>query len=233
MTKNKNEVGGILMVPIKDIELTGWNPRKKPNAKAIKELAVSILAVGLLQPLVVREHPTKKGKYQLIAGERRLTAAKEAKLKYIQVQVLKLDDRRAREVMLIENLQREDLNPIEEAKALKALLEDGITQTDLAKQIGKSQPWVAASNEEHPKLASSAQVRKLRAMIVCEGVKYGPHRDRLLEDRRVMTNRYLELHLKSELTKDGVKLDEDLHKFTMQQASDLIDDLKAIKPRSG
>ena len=128
-------------VPISDIVITGWNPRKSFDEKALEELAASIKEHGILEPLVVRQ---VNGSYELVAGERRLRAAKLAGLDKVPVVVKELSDQEVREIMLLENLQREDLNPIEEALALKALLEEGnITQAELGKRLGKSQAWVA------------------------------------------------------------------------------------------
>ncbi len=128
-------------VPISDIVITGWNPRKSFDEKALEELAASIKEHGILEPLVVRQ---VNGSYELVAGERRLRAAKLAGLDKVPVVVKDLTDQEVREIMLLENLQRQDLNPIEEAQALKALLEEGnITQAELGKRLGKSQAWVA------------------------------------------------------------------------------------------
>lgn len=130
------------LVSISSIKLTGWNPRKKFDEEQLKNLAQSIEAHGILEPLIVRPG-SKKGSLDLVAGERRLRAATIAKLKKVPVIIRDLDDKEAREIMLLENLQREDLLPMEEAKALKQLVKDGITQESLAKRIGKSQPWIA------------------------------------------------------------------------------------------
>jgi ParB/RepB/Spo0J family partition protein len=126
------------------IEISGHNPRKDVKGESFKELKASIAEHGILEPLLVR--PKGKG-YELVAGERRFTAAKELKLKTVPVAIRELDDHMARVLMLLENLQREDLAPLEEAAALEELLKDqgdgGMTQEELAKKLSKSQPWVA------------------------------------------------------------------------------------------
>jgi ParB family chromosome partitioning protein len=126
------------------IEVSGANPRKDLKGETFKELKQSIAEHGILEPLLVR--PKGKG-YELVAGERRLTAAKELKLETVPVAIRDLDDHTARILMLLENLQREDLEPLEEAAALEELLKDqgdgGMTQQELAKKLSKSQPWVA------------------------------------------------------------------------------------------
>jgi|Deesub1362A_J573_1020465.scaffolds.fasta_scaffold00845_24 ParB/RepB/Spo0J family partition protein len=128
-------------VSISDIVITGWNPRKSFDEKALEELAASIKEHGILEPLVVRQ---VNGSYELVAGERRLRAAKLAGLDKVPVVIKELSDQEVKELMLLENLQREDLNPLEEALALKTLLDEGnITQEELGKKLGKSQAWIA------------------------------------------------------------------------------------------
>ena len=124
------------------ITLTGLNPRKDFDETSLKELAESIKAHGIIEPLVVR--PGGKRKYELVAGERRLRAARMLKMDQVPVVVREYSDEQIQEVMLLENLQRQDLSPLEEARALRALLErTGMNQEDLAKRIGMSRPWVS------------------------------------------------------------------------------------------
>lgn len=126
------------------IEVSGANPRKDLKGETFKNLKQSIAEHGILVPLLVR--PKGKG-YELVAGERRLRAAKELKLETVPVAIRDLDDHTARILMLLENLQREDLEPLEEAAAIEELLKDtgdgGMTQEELAKKLSKSQPWIA------------------------------------------------------------------------------------------
>jgi len=127
-------------VEISLISLTGWNPRKDFDHDQLEELAQSIATYGILEPLLVR--PDADG-YQLIAGERRFRAAAMAGLVEVPVIVKDLPDRDVKEIMLIENLQRSQLQPLEEAQSLDILLQEDITQEELASKLGKSQPWIA------------------------------------------------------------------------------------------
>ena len=118
-------------------------PRKLFKKEPLEELASSIKENGLLQPILVREYQDS-GRYQIIAGERRFRASKIAGLTEIPVIILDKDDQKVAEISLIENIQREDLNPIEEAMAFKALLEDyNLTQEELSEKIGKSRSAIA------------------------------------------------------------------------------------------
>lgn len=119
-------------------------PRKYFDKAALEELAASIKENGLLQPILVREGA--EGRYQIIAGERRFRASKLAGLTDIPAIILEKDDRKAAEIALIENIQREDLNPIEEAMAYKALADEyGLTQEELSERVGKSRSAIANS----------------------------------------------------------------------------------------
>ena len=124
------------------IEPKSGQPRKTFEAQPLEQLASSIATHGILQPILVRELPN--GKYQIVAGERRWRAAKLAGLVEVPVIVIDGDDREAAEIALVENVQREDLNPIEEAMAYRALADDyGMTQQELAAKVGKSREAVA------------------------------------------------------------------------------------------
>ena len=117
-------------------------PRKNFDKNALEELADSILQNGLLQPILVREYGM--GRYQIIAGERRFRASKIAGLTEIPAIVLDKDDRKVAEIALIENIQREDLNPVEEAMAFKALAEEyQLTQEEVSLKVGKSRSAIA------------------------------------------------------------------------------------------
>jgi ParB family chromosome partitioning protein len=116
-------------------------PRRFFDPQALGELAQSIAEHGLLQPVVVRPH---QGHFQLVAGERRLRAAKIAGLNSIPAIIMELTDRQVAEIALVENLQREDLNPIEEADAYRRLIEEfNLTQEAMAQRLGKSRPTIA------------------------------------------------------------------------------------------
>lgn len=130
------------MVAVAAIRPLPGNPRKHFDEAALDELAASIAARGVIQPIIVR--PTGPGAYQLVAGERRWRAAQKAQLHEIPALVRELDERDVMALALIENLQREDLNPVEEARAYQRLAdEEGMTQADIAKLVDKSRSHVA------------------------------------------------------------------------------------------
>ena len=129
-------------LPISRVEPRKDQPRRDFDPAAIEELAASIREYGLIQPITVR--PLDKGYYQIIAGERRWRACRMAGLVEVPVRVIEADDRRVAELALVENLQREDLNPIEEALGYKSLIEEyGLTQEEASKSVGRSRPAIA------------------------------------------------------------------------------------------
>ena len=131
-----------LMLPISQVESCAAQPRKLFDPDALADLADSIRQHGIIQPLTVRK--LQSGYYQIIAGERRWRAARMAGLTQVPAVVIEADDRKAMELAMIENLQREDLNPIEEAEGYKVLMEQyNMTQEETAKRVGKSRPAVA------------------------------------------------------------------------------------------
>ena len=118
-------------------------PRKFFEAAALDELAASIAVHGVLQPILVRPHPVEPGRWQIVAGERRWLAAQQAGLSDIPAVVRELDDRTALELGLIENVLREDITPMEEARALRSLLETtGWSYSQLGDRLGKNKAWV-------------------------------------------------------------------------------------------
>ena len=131
-------------LPIAEVESNSAQPRKYFDDAALAELAESIRLHGIIQPLTVRK--LSSGYYQIIAGERRWRAARLAGLKEVPVVVMEADDRKAAELAMIENLQREDLNPMEEALGYQALIQQyHMTQEEAAARVGKSRPAVANS----------------------------------------------------------------------------------------
>ena len=130
------------MLPIHKVEPNPNQPRQDFDPEELQALADSIANHGVVQPLTVRE--VANGYYQIIAGERRWRAARMAELREIPAVIIEADDRKVMELALIENLQRQDLNPVEEALGYQTLMQDyGLTQEDTAKQVGKSRPAVA------------------------------------------------------------------------------------------
>ena len=130
------------LLPIYKVEPNPGQPRQDFDPEELQVLADSIATHGIIQPLTVRELPN--GYYQIIAGERRWRAARIANLSEVPVVVIEADDRKTMELALIENLQRQDLNPIEEALGYQSLMADyGLTQEDTAERVGKSRPAVA------------------------------------------------------------------------------------------
>lgn len=130
------------MLPIYKIEPNPGQPRQAFDEEELQALADSIEIHGIIQPLTVRELPS--GYYQIIAGERRWRAARIANLSEVPAVVMEADDRKVKELALIENLQRQDLNPVEEAMGYNSLMREyGLTQEEAAKRVGKSRPAVA------------------------------------------------------------------------------------------
>ena len=140
-TAIENEAGGTTL-PIARIEPRQGQPRTVFDEEKLEELAESVKEHGLIQPITVRS--VGGGWYQIIAGERRWRASKLAGLKDVPVRIIEADDKKASELALVENLQREDLNPVEEAKGYKALMSEyGLTQEAVAERVGKSRPVIA------------------------------------------------------------------------------------------
>ena len=138
----QRSASGLASIPVGDIEPLSGQPRTHFRDEALDELASSIAARGVIQPIIVRK--TGNNRYQLVAGERRWRAAQRARLHEIPAIVRELDDREVMALALIENLQREDLNPIEEARAYQKLADnEGMTQAEIAKLVDKSRSHVA------------------------------------------------------------------------------------------
>lgn len=152
-----DEESELMYVPLSKVEPRADQPRTSFKDEALIELADSIAQYGLIQPITVRK--LSSGYYQIIAGERRWRASRLAGLDEVPVRVISADDRRVAELALVENLQREDLNPIEEAQGYKTLMEEyGLTQEEAAKSVGKSRPAITNTLRL---LTLSEPVRKL------------------------------------------------------------------------
>ena len=131
-------------LPISKVEPRTGQPRTQFDEEALQELSESIAQHGLLQPITVRK--LDSGYYQIIAGERRWRASRMAGLTEVPVRIIDADDQKVQELALVENLQREDLNPMEEARGYRALMDEfGLTQESVSQSVGKSRPTIANS----------------------------------------------------------------------------------------
>ncbi len=138
--RSENYQEGVLFVNINEIKPNSKQPRKNFPEEKIEELASSIEAHGIIQPIMVR--PAGEG-YEIVAGERRWRAARKASLKQVPCIIRELDDEQNMLVSIIENMQREDLNPMEEADALNQMAAQyGLTQEEISKSVGKSRPYI-------------------------------------------------------------------------------------------
>ena len=140
--ENENESSGSTVLPVSEIEPNRSQPRHDFDEESLRELADSIAAHGVLQPLLVR--PLAEGGYQLVAGERRWRASRMAGLFEVPVIVREMTDSEMMQIAMIENLQRENLNPVEEAMGYRMLIEEyHLTQEEISKSVGKSRPVIA------------------------------------------------------------------------------------------
>lgn len=134
--------GSVLTIPVTEIDRSPWQPRQTFDDLALKELTDSIKANGIIQPLVCRK--LANGRFELIGGERRLRAAMQAGLTHVPLILVDAEDRKAAELAIVENIQREDLNAIEEAEGYRTLADKfGLTQSEVAERVGKARPSVA------------------------------------------------------------------------------------------
>lgn len=165
-SENATDNEGAVVVNINDIEPNRNQPRKDFDEEALSELADSIARHGLIQPIVVR--PTMNGRYMIIAGERRWRACRMAGLDEVPIIIKDTDDRTLMELALIENLQREDLNAVEEALGYKALIEDfELTQEEVAHRMGKSRS--AVTNSLRLLSLNEAELEALRRGTISAG----------------------------------------------------------------
>ena len=133
-------------VSIKDIKRNKFQPRKHFNKENLEELTISIKEQGVIQPIVVRPDKSSEGKYEIIAGERRWLASQNAGLHEVPVVILDVDDAKSLEFAIVENVQRQDLNPIEESRGYQRLIDDfNYNQEKLSKFVGKSRSYIANS----------------------------------------------------------------------------------------
>ena len=165
-TQQANSSGEINRLPLTALQAGKYQPRQKMAAGALQELAESIREQGVMQPLLVRL--VSQGKYEIIAGERRFRAATIAGLKEVPVLVSSADDQAAAAMALVENMQREDLNPLEESQGLARLIEEfGFTHEQAAKAVGKSRSAIT-------NLLRLAQLAKpVQAMLLAGDIDMG------------------------------------------------------------
>lgn len=143
-TATPARAGGAQQIAIGKLHPGRYQPRRTMGEDELKDLSQSIRELGVLQPILVREHPDRAGEYEIIAGERRWRASQLAQLHEVPVLIKALSNQETLEVALVENLQREDLSPLEEAVGLKRLMDEfGHTQEALAQAVGKSRSHVA------------------------------------------------------------------------------------------
>lgn len=192
----------ITMLRLGMIDPKSDQPRKYFDKEALEALAESIKENGLLQPIIVREYADER--YQIIAGERRFRASKMAGLEEIPAVILDKNDREAAELSLIENIQRENLNPVEEALAYRALIENhSLTQEELSERIGKSRSAIANS------MRLIDLPEDVLEMVVNKDISAGHARTLLgLKDRALMVvlaNKIVELDLSVRATEEEVK----------------------------
>jgi ParB family chromosome partitioning protein len=174
----KEEKHPLQTLPIEYMQRGKFQPRQDINPEKLQELADSIKAQGIIQPIVVRQLAYEK--YEIVAGERRWRAAQMAGLTQVPVVIKEIDDRAAMAIALIENIQREDLNPLEEAEALRRLLDEfDMTHQHIAEAIGKSRTTVTnllRLMDLHPDvkkllLANQLEMGHARALLSLEGLK--------------------------------------------------------------
>jgi ParB family chromosome partitioning protein len=136
--------GGVREVPIEKLHPNRYQPRTRFDEAAIEDLAASIRARGILQPILVRPSPSRAGEYEIVAGERRWRAAQRARLHQVPVVEKALSDTESLELAIVENVQRQDLSPVDEARGYRRLIDEfGHSQQDVAEIVGKSRPHVA------------------------------------------------------------------------------------------
>lgn len=133
-----------MTLPIELLRVNSEQPRRTFNEEELADLTASVTEKGIIQPLIVRRHPDNSANYQIVAGERRWRAAQRAKLHEVPVVVMELNDQEVLELAIIENIQRSDLNPIEEALGFRQLMTKfNHTQEELSKVLGKSRSYIA------------------------------------------------------------------------------------------
>ncbi len=219
-------------LPIEYLQRGKYQPRKDMNPEKLQELADSIKAQGVIQPVVVRKIASEK--YEIVAGERRWRAAQLAGLPQIPVVIKAIDDRAAMAIALIENIQREDLNPLEEAEALKRLLEEfEMTHQHVADAVGKSRATVTnllRLMDLHPDVKKLLVARHLemghaRALLSLDGPKQLAAANKIVKEG--LTVRAAERLVKDSQTEPKKTRVRDVDKDTLRLQEDLTAKLGA------
>lgn len=228
----KEEKHQIQTLPIEYMQRGKYQPRKDINPEKLQELADSIKAQGIIQPVVVRKIALEK--YEIIAGERRWRAAQLAGLQQVPVVVKDIDDRAAMAIALIENIQREDLNPLEEADALKRLLDEfAMTHQQIADAVGKSRTTITnllRLMELHPEVKKLLINRQLemghaRALLSLDGVKQVAAAHKIVNEG--LTVRAAERLVKDSQAEPKIQKPKAIDKDTLRLQEDLTAKLGA------
>jgi len=185
---------GARLIPLSDISPDPDQPRTKLSQEKLNDLVDSVKSTGIIEPITVRED---EHGYRVVTGERRFKAAQLAGLQEIPCILKKLDEKGVLTHQLIENLQREDLSPIDEAAALKRLLDSGFTQVQVAKQIGKSQPYIS----------KSLRILELPKAIIEEAQKIEVSKEHMLQLSKAKEPEQLQLweNIKTGTTAEEIK----------------------------
>ena len=184
----------VLLLPLQSVSPNPNQPRRSFDEGSLAELTASVREQGILQPILVRPSAGKPGKYEIVAGERRYRAATQAGLKHIPAIVKPLEDKTTLEIALIENIQRQDLNPLEEAASYRELLDNyNYTQAQLAEKLGKSRVYLANT------MRLLALPEDIGRLITAGRISAGHGRALLMlddpADQKLLTERILELGL--------------------------------------
>lgn len=201
----------VLLLPLRSVSPNPNQPRRSFDAGRLEELTASIREQGVLQPILVRPVPGKPAQYEIVAGERRYRAAEQAGLKHIPAIVKPLEDKATLEIALIENIQRQDLNPLEEAASYRELLDNyKYTQAQLAEKLGKSRVYIANT------MRLLALPEDIRQLITAGRISAGHGRALLMldddADRRLLADRIIELGLSVRQAEALAREPELLHK---------------------
>jgi ParB family chromosome partitioning protein len=222
----RSPAGGVATLPVDLIQRGRFQPRRDFNPESLQELADSIRAQGVVQPVVVR--PVGEGRYELIAGERRWRAAQMAELHDIPAVVRDVPDQTAMAMALIENIQRDDLNPLEEATALQRLLEEfGLTHQEVAQAVGKSRATVsnllrllelnadvkAALESRQLEMGHARALLGLRGAAQSEAARLVVHKGLSVRETEALVRRLIEQAEHPPAPRPEVRVDPDIRRL--------------------